>query len=440
MDITINRDRLRLLLKSFAVFGETPDGGVDRPGYSDAESAAHDFFMAYMNMRAEPSFHWVKDSVVGSWVDYNPPGYADRAPVPPIVMAGHLDSVPNGGRFDGTLGVAAGMEVLLRLAETCTKTKHPIRVVAFRCEESSRFGRAFIGSSIAAGKFNTMLLDQLVDNCGATLRASMFKAIHTSGGAPWRFGTSVESDVAQGVFGPLAAMLELHIEQGPVLDHSSMTIGVVSSIAKAWRYKVSVFGTAGHTGTTPMHSKIRRDALVVAADIITNVNDLARDFAATKRPDAVATVSVAQVHPNSMNVIPARVDLGIDVRCGDAVYLRELATSITREIESACTRGGVEYTISTVEDGNPVELDKEVHDTIFECAKRAGEGAYTLPGMTSGAGHDCMNFADLTRVGMIFVPSIGGVSHHYSELTDEISLVTGTQLLLESVLELDEKL
>jgi N-carbamoyl-L-amino-acid hydrolase len=361
----------------------------------------------------------VEDFALNSYI-YKRPAHNVSGCNKAIVLAGHLDTVPNGGRLDGTLGVLAGVEVLRTLHENSTAHdtvhRHPIIVAAYRCEESARFGRAFIGSSLAAGK-------PVPTNLGVPLPENM---LHDPFGA---------SRVAQRLDPTnFAAMLELHIEQGPVLERNQCQIGIVTSIVKATRMKIVAHGTAAHSGTTPM--SMRHDALVAAAEIIHGADEIASTMH-YNGDEIVATIGKIEVEPNATNVVPGKATLYLDVRSPDSKTKAEFIGKLMRLSEALLRQRGCTVTSDTLEDGDAVTMSRSVITAIRATAYRS---KITFQEIVSGAGHDCMNFAEHCPVGMIFVPSKAGVSHHFSEHTDDEDVVCGAQVLLDTVLELDRSL
>jgi allantoate deiminase len=313
-----------------------------------------------------------------------------------IWTGSHLDSVPQGGRFDGALGVLAALEAVARLGPQ----RRTLAVVAFRDEEGWRFGRGCFGSRALCGRLRVSELDN-VDRDGVSiadaLRSMGFGPIPEVG---WLHPTP-------------AAFLELHIEQGPVLDALSAPLGIVTSIAGLARLRVTFSGHGGHAGTTPMVT--RRDALVAAADFVLRVKE-----AAEKREGAVATVGYLTVEPNAANVVPARVELLVDARAPDEATLSALAT----EIEAAVGEAHVEH-LGRLE---PVEMDPALRGELREVAEELGLLAPQLP---SGAGHDAGVLAAAgVRCAMLFVRSrAGGISHSPDEHSDDVDVALAVDAL-----------
>jgi allantoate deiminase len=337
-----------------------------------------------------------------------------QAGLPPLVTGSHLDTVIDAGPLDGAYGVVAGIEVLAALKDAGLQLRHPLRVVAYANEEGV-VAPPFTGSRAIAGTLDpTELLVLGAD--GVTLADRLGRAgAHEGGpiGARWP--------------GRVAATIELHIEQGPVLDRTGMTIGVVTAIAAQQRGTIVITGSANHAGTTPMD--MRSDALVAAAQAVLAVRDLAREGITD-----VATAGRIEVSPNVVNVVPGQTRLSFDIRSGDSRRIRaamEALTSVLVEIETD-TRTTIAVEFQAVTAAAPTDL--RLRGLIMGAAAQRG---LKVMEMVSGAGHDCAHLSGLGPIAMIFVPSVGGVSHHRSEATDPIDLVAGASVLLDALVAAD---
>jgi allantoate deiminase len=321
-----------------------------------------------------------------------------------IWTGSHLDTVPQGGRFDGALGVVAALEAVERLG----KQPRTLAVVAFREEEGSRFGRGCFGSRALSGRLRAGELDH-VDAEGV----SVTEVVRSLG-----FGPIPEQGWLER---PPAAYVEVHIEQGPVLDALAAPLGIVSSIAGLARLRVSFSGHGGHAGTIPMAN--RRDALVSASSFVLTVKK-----AAEARDGTVATVGRLTVEPNAANVVPTRVDLLVDARARDA----ETLSSLVNEIESAA--GSARVNLGRIE---PVELDADVREVLRDAVEEVGLLAPQLP---SGAGHDASVLAVAgVRSAMLFVRSRGGVSHSPEEHTDAADIALAVDALERALRRLSSR-
>jgi allantoate deiminase len=331
-----------------------------------------------------------------------------RADAPALMLGSHLDSVRDAGRWDGTLGVLVAIAVAERLQAAGRSPAVPVEIVAFADEEGTRFGTAFLGSAVLTGRFDPADLRR-VDAAGTSLD----DAIAEYGGDPGGLGVAARAPDS------LAAYVEVHIEQGPVLDEHGVALGVVSAISGQTRAALRFSGVAGHAGTVPM--ELRHDALCAAADLVLTAEAIARDTAGL-----VATVGRLAVEPGAPNVIPGRAELSLDVRHSDdaervaaAGRLRELA------MEAAEARG-VEVAWKELLDQPAVGCDPALSERLARAAEAAGVSAPTLP---SGAGHDAAMMAAIAPVAMLFVRCAGGVSHHPDESVAEADVAVAVDAL-----------
>lgn len=405
-------ERLTGHLERFARLSE-PGDGVTRLAYSPLEREAHAVFAEYMSGLGLA----VRTDAAGNTVAESPgalPG------VPAIGTGSHLDSVPFGGRFDGIVGVVAAMEVAQVVHELGLYRRLPWRFVAFAAEEGARFGQACNGSRMAAGLTTSADLHGIHDADGVTLAAAMA-------------AVGLEPDgVDQDRWKPQEwlAFLELHIEQGQVLEHHGASVGVVDAISGSTRLEVVVTGQASHTGGTPM--SLRRDALAAAAECALAVERLVSDWA---HHGTRATVGRLDVSPGSITTIPGRVVFTVDVRDVDGARQRETAASLLDQFSQIAERRGVAISAEVIGDTSPVILPSWLVGHTVEAA----EGLDVSPRvLASGASHDTQQVNHVTAGGMIFVPSRDGVSHAPAEWTSPQDVALGTQVLLAAMLRLDE--
>jgi N-carbamoyl-L-amino-acid hydrolase len=401
----------RLMLRRLATistFGAEPGPGITRTGLSREEVAAREYLAAECR----------RDGLVphtdqaGNLIVRRP----GADPARPVVLLGsHVDTVVNGGHLDGMYGVIAACEVLRTLA-TADLPAEPV-VVAFTNEEGAAFPYPFFGSLGLVGGVNTAEACTMTDPADRSLR----DALRDAGGDLDRI-----HDAAWPA-GSIACYLELHIEQGPLLESRGVPIGVVESITGRTIVDVTIRGSQGHAGTTPMH--LRRDALPVAARVVLAVQRLsaARDLC------AVSTVGVIQAHPNVTNVIPGTVRLTAELRDGDAARLLAAEETLVGELLQLGAATDVDIDVTTRPITQPVRTSETACRAIAAAADDLG--LEHLP-MFSGAGHDAQIVASIAPVGMILVPSRGGVSHAPTEHTDDEHLVLGARTLLRSVLRL----
>jgi len=338
-----------------------------------------------------------------------------REPGASVVATGsHVDTVPEGGNFDGVVGVIAGLGALMRL-KARGLLRHPVEVMVFRGEESARFSIHTMGSKVMAGIASVEALRKLQDHGGTTLAQALAAR-----------GLDLER-IPEAVRRPeeFKAFVEMHIEQGPVLEEAGIPIGVVEAIAGPVRLKISVEGTASHSGTTPMGK--RRDALVSAAQVVLVVQDEAAKRAERR---IVGTVGVMKVHPGAMNVVPGRVEMWVDIRGIDAEDVAATARAVREAAARIADREGTRIRLETLSTDAPVPMDSDVIRTIEAACRRAGVAYRRMP---SGAGHDAMNMAKLAPAGMIFIPCRRGVSHNPDEYAAPEDILTGIDVLTETL-------
>jgi N-carbamoyl-L-amino-acid hydrolase len=410
----IDGARLRGRLERLSLFGRPPGGsfesGVTRVAYSDADVAARAWLIdeiksAGLVPRVDPA-----GNIFARW---DPPGVGVR---PPILFGSHIDSVPNGGNYDGDLGTLASLEVLQTCRAAGWTPRHPWEMVLWAHEESTAFGRGTAASRIVAGDLQAGDLDQVWNGLK---RADGIRRI---GGDPSRIEAAVRPP------GTWRAYLELHIEQGGTLERQGVAIGTVEGIVAIHRFDLVVTGFANHAGTTPMSE--RRDALVAASRIVSAVRE-----AVVARPGRhVGTVGRLEVTPNSPNVIPGRVQLSVELRDLSEATLRALADDIRQRASAIAMETGTTWTMTLASRNPPALAHAAMQRAIDRAAERARLKTTRLP---SGAGHDAQMMAALCPMGMIFVPSIGGISHSPLERTSWEDCARGAQVLLGALVELD---
>ena len=411
---TIDPVRLRRRLESLSTYGRPGGGtfasGVSRVAYSVADVTARAWMLEEM-----------KSAGVAPRIDAAGNIYArlgGDANRPPILFGSHIDSVPGGGNFDGSLGTLAALEVLHAVQAAGITPRHPLEMVLWAHEESTAFGRGTAGSRIVAGDLKAGDLDQVWNG----MRRG--DAIRRIGGDPDRIEEAIRPA------GSWHSYLELHIEQGGTLDRAQVPIGIVEGIVAIHRFDVVVEGMANHAGTTPMGE--RQDALVAASTLVLAV----REMAAARQGRQVGTVGRIDVEPNSPNVVPGRVSLSVEFRDLSEDTLRELGDALRARAAAIARDTGTTMTIDLATTNPAALADAGVQDAIGSAADRAGLAVRRLP---SGAGHDAQMIAVLCPMGMIFVPSAGGVSHSPRELTSWDDCARGANVLLGAVLELDRR-
>ena len=344
----------------------------------------------------------------------------DDADAGTLMTGSHSDTVPAGGRFDGISGVLAGLEVARCLAARDRPLRHAFEVVDFLAEEASDCGVSCVGSRAMTGMLDDGLLAQTFPD-GRTLA----EAIEAVGGDPASRAGAARDDIR--------AFLELHIEQGPVLERRGAAIGVVTAIVGITRVEIVFEGKAGHAGTVPMDG--RRDALAAAAALVGRVKESATEMARAAPGHFVATAGVLEVEPNAPNVVPARVRLVIDARSDDKGRVDRFVESLRAEAETAAAREDVRLAVwGLLSESLPVSCDGRLRQAIARAADRLGLSS--MP-MASGAGHDTSFLARVCPAAMVFVPCRDGLSHHADEWAEPSALAQGARVLLATVESLD---
>ncbi|MHC0038455.1 M20 family metallo-hydrolase [Pseudoneobacillus sp. C159] len=336
--------------------------------------------------------------------------------LPPVVMGSHLDTVYQGGKYDGVVGVTAALEVIKRLNEKGIVTDHPIEIISFACEESSRFGVSTVGSKAMVGLINKEKYRLLKDRDGITMeKAFELCALDYD---------CIES--ASRVGEKFKAFFELHIEQGPVLENNQKKIGIVTGIAAPVRFLLKINGKASHSGTTPM--AMRNDALLGAAEIALELEKAALN---EQEYETVATVGIIDVLAGAMNVVPGEVEVKVDLRSTSVASRQRVVDDLFQTITNIEEKRKLKIVSQEISCEEPVLLSSELMESIEEiCQKMNLSYQY----MHSGAGHDAMNMTRLGPVGLIFIPSVDGLSHHPDEHTELEDIILGIDLLEEAVL------
>ncbi len=338
--------------------------------------------------------------------------------LPPVAFGSHVDTVYEGGRYDGTLGVILGLEIMRTLNDQAIKTLHPTELIIFACEESSRFGTSTMGSKAVVGGLKVESIEKLKDRNGILLGEAM---------AAQGFNIKdIEKCKIPG--GAYKAFLELHIEQGSVLEEMEIPLGVVTGIAAPTRFKINIKGRASHSGATPMTR--RKDALVAASQIVLDLETAA--LGETER-GTVGTVGTLVVSPGAMNVVPGYCEMQVDIR---GIYVdskKIVEDALMASIEKVKVERNVEIETIKLSHEDPVLTNEEVQDVICKACDTRGYKFIKLP---SGAGHDTMNMAKICPTGMIFVPSKEGLSHNPEEYTSVEEINKGAGVMYDTVLDL----
>ena len=397
--------RLNRRLRELAPFGRTPEGGISRVAFSAADRSARELAMSWMREAGLAVRIDAAANVIGRREG------RDRS-LSPLLFGSHVDSVPDGGNYDGQVGSVAAIEVVQCLEERGLETLHPLEVVIFTNEENGK-----TGSRAMAGELEDREL--ALPSHG---ERSIAEGISFLGGDPARVGD------ARRRRGEVFAFLELHVEQGAVLHRRGVDVGVVEGIVGIERWNVRVDGFANHAGTTPMDE--RRDALLTASRIVEAVNGIATETEGRQ----VATVGKISAHPGAPNVIPGRVELTLEIRDLDMAKIAKIQSAIEIEARRIAAVNQTSVSFEKYYESRGAPADERLRNVIRESADALGLSTLSLP---SGAGHDAQSLALLAPMGMIFVPSVDGISHSPKELTIEADVEAGANVLLRSILATD---
>ena len=398
----INGERLWASLMDLARIGGTPKGGVRRITLTETDREGRDLFVRW----ARDAGLTVRWDAVGN-IFARRPGSDPLAA--PVVMGSHLDSQPSGGKFDGAYGVMAGLEVVRTLNDRRIATRAPIEVVSWTNEEGSRFVPVMMGSGVFAGVFRAEQVLAAKDTDGISAGKAL-QGIGYAGDAPPH---------------EIEAYFEAHIEQGPVLEDTRTTIGVVQgALGQRW-FDVEFTGQDAHAGPTPM--ELRHDALIAASRLVLEVNRIAQTYPEYAR----GTVGYMQVKPNSRNVVPGEVRMSVDLRNADDATLRSMADDLTTTARKLASDCRVEAEIREVVYFPPCRFAPDLVDSVRQSAQALG---LTHRDIVSGAAHDAVYLARVAPTAMIFVPCEGGISHNEIENARPEDLAAGCNVLLKAVL------
>ncbi|MEC8981651.1 MAG: Zn-dependent hydrolase [SAR324 cluster bacterium] len=402
-NLRINIDRLISRIEGLAEIGAIAGGGVCRMALTDEDRQGRDLVVKWMH---ELDLEVTVDQI-GNVVGIRP----GQESVRPVMTGSHIDTVASGGRYDGNLGVLAGLEVIATLNDAKIITRKPIGVGFFTNEEGSRFAPDMMGSGVHQGAFELKSMLDVLDIDGERVGDELEKIGYAG-------------DISTGDF-RADSFFELHVEQGPILELEDYEIGAVEGVQGiSWNeYRIS--GTANHAGTTPM--RLRHDAGYVAAAISIEVRRLAKEMGGNQ----IGTVGVTKLNPGLINVIAKEALITIDMRNTDEQKLQEAERSIGSFIEQICKAEGVTYSSRTLARFEPVSFDKQMVSLVSETASALG---FRVKSMPSGAGHDAQMFAPNCPTAMIFVPSQNGISHNVAEYTEPKHLQAGADVLLQILL------
>lgn len=412
----IDGERLWRSLETLSGFTR-PDVPWTRRAFSPEYTAAR----TWLRQAFEAAGLQVRLDAAGNLIGRRP---GRRNDLKPLATGSHTDTVNAGGRFDGILGVLAGLEVAHALQDAGTMLEHPFEVIDFLCEEPSDYGISCVGSRAMAGQLSADML-AASDGQGDTLG----QALQRLGARP---DALAEADRRTDGF---AAFVELHIEQGPMLERADLAIGAVTDIVGIRRAQLFFEGQPDHAGTTPMEE--RSDALVAAATVIRQAQRLARQWSRTRPHYVVATVGRMAVSPNASNTVPGLVDLTLEVRSNHAPVLQEFWEVLARRCDPAIARLGVQWRVEPRTHVDPVPCAPLVTAAVAQAAQRLELPCRSMP---SGAGHDAMYVAHCGPSGMIFIPCLDGRSHSAVEWASPAQVLAGTRVLAATLQDLDRQL
>ncbi|HEV2132475.1 MAG TPA: Zn-dependent hydrolase [Longimicrobiaceae bacterium] len=401
----VNGERLLRHLQALAEFGRTAEGGVSRVAYSEADREGRAYVLGLMRAAGLQTRIDAAGNLVGS-------RRGRQRNRPPLSIGSHIDSVPDGGNYDGPVGSLGAIEVVQTLVENRVTTRHPLEVLVFSNEEGGK-----TGSRALSGELEPRELD-LATASGRTVR----EGIGFLGGDPDRLGEVRRRP------GSVTAFLELHIEQGGVLESDAVDLGVVEGIVGIKRWEVTVEGVANHAGTTPMQQ--RRDALLAAARYVEAVNQVVTGRSGRQG----GTVGRIQALPGAPNVIPGRVVASLELRDLEMSTIDHLLEEIIARTREIGGETGTSFAFETTYVSRSAPTDERIRRAIEAAAGELGLSTRRMP---SGAGHDAQSMARLAPIGMIFVPSVGGISHSPREFTRPEDVVNGANALLHTLLRLD---
>ena len=411
-DLRINAERMQTAFNELAKIGATIDGGVNRPTFSEAHLAAR---------------RWFREQIENAGLEFRTDGAGNHSAVlapsalsegeieaPTLLLGSHLDSVPNGGRFDGALGVMAAFEALRTIKDAGIDFKVNLEAIDFTDEEGTLVG--LLGSAALAGRLHPEILQ--TPRGGREALLDGLKRSGLSEESMLRVTRPKES---------LAGYLELHIEQGKRLERTGINVGIVSAIVGIWSYHLSFIGRADHAGTTTMGDRL--DASLGASEFTL----AARDIVINEFRDCVVNVGNMEFSPGAFNIVPAQVDVSLEFRSADEEKFKRLDSILLGHAQEAANRFGLGLKVESLGKHSPSLMDNRVRDTFASACDDLG---FNYMSLTSGAGHDGQSFDGICPVGMIFVPSKDGASHSAREFTEWEDCVNGANVLLQTVLRL----
>jgi len=409
-DITVNSSRLQADLEELAGIGRAEDRSIYRMAFTEADMQAR---------------RWLQDKLRTAGLEAEMDGagnvfgkFPDRPDEPSVMIGSHLDTVPAAGPLDGALGVVAGLECLRRIKEeNLHPDRAPVELVAFSDEEG-RFDGGFFGSRAVRGSLIPQLIHEAADFDGTTLVEAM-----TSAGLE-----PLAALAARRPPGSIRSYLELHVEQGAVLDSLGLPVGIVENITGLFRWQIRLIGKADHAGTTPMG--MRCDAFQGLAEF---AGEIPRILEENDGEESVATIGFIRLLPGTVNTVPGEVEFSLDIRDIDRQVLDQLADTFRRALSAIARRRGLMFEFQELSSVEPVACDRKIVEAVSSSVESLGIEAHR---MNSGAGHDAQVMAEIVPAGMVFVPSVGGRSHSIAEWTHVEDIVAGANVTLRTLLQL----
>lgn len=406
-NLSVNAKRIEKHITKLAEFGKTSEGGVHRVAYSDEDVQAREYIKTLM----EAAGLIVQIDAAGNILGRRE---GNENSLPPILSGSHIDTVPHGGKYDGAVGILSAIECVRVLMENKIQTRHPLEVIVFTDEEGG-----LVGSRAMNGTLSSEALTEK-SHSGKTVR----EGIQALGGDPDNLGSVKRQK------GDIKAFLEIHIEQGRILETEDIDIGVVEGIVGIAWWDVTITGYANHAGTTPMN--MRQDALMAAAQLILAVNRVVTGVEGSQ----VGTVGRINAEPGAPNVIPGKVVMSLELRDLSADKIQFLFKAIEKEAAIISKKTGTQISFDPIDAmAIPAPTDPAIRRQIAESAEELGLTAHFMP---SGAGHDAQDMAKIAPTGMIFIPSVGGVSHSPKEFSRMSDIVNGANVLLKTILKIDQ--
>lgn len=405
-------ERITKDIKTLAEFTATPGMGMTRFSFSEEDRKTREYIKERMEEAGLEIFEDTAGNIFGRRT-------GKQTDAPAIMLGSHFDSVKNGGNYDGPAGVVMGLEIARILHENEVKTEFPLEFAAFVEEEGGRFGGGLFGSRAMIGQVSRKELDSSRDRDGISLG----EAMKSAGFDPDRIEEAVRPE------GSLRAFIEMHIEQGPILESEGIDLGFVRTIVGINQQEVEIVGRADHSGTTPMN--MRKNALAAAAKAVLFLDEAAR----AAGNGTVGTVGKMEVFPGGTNIVPGRVLFTVDIRSSEKEKLEALVTAFEKFLKKLGQEQGVQISMTQKLRVNPVQMSEEILGLFFAEAEKRG---YSSKRMQSGAGHDAMIMASVAETGLVFVPSKGGRSHCPEEWTDCSQIKKGVDVILGVLLTLAE--